>query len=98
VADRGLEPRIPVHEALVAIDQPSLVELDEGVDDSVLVALVHGEALVRPVARCAQPPELAGDRPARLRLPLPDMLEEGLAADLGALYPLAVEITLDDHL
>ena len=50
VADRGLELGVPVHQALVAVDEAALVELDEGVDHRALVALVHGEALVRPVA------------------------------------------------
>ena len=46
----------------------------------------------------AEAAELAGDRAARLRLPLPHMLEESLAADLGALDALAVEVALDHHL
>ena len=98
VADRGLELGVPVHEPLGAIEQLALVELDEDLDDGLREALVHGEALVRPVAGRAEAAELAGDRAARLRLPLPDMLEEGLAADLGALDPLALEVALDDHL
>src|SRR5205823_8669516 len=98
VANRGLEPRVPVHQALVAVDQPPLVEFDEDMGDGALIALVHREALVLPVARCAEAAQLAGDRSARLRLPFPDMLEERLAPDLGALEPLALEVALDDHL
>src|SRR5918994_2171840 len=98
VADRALELRIPIDQALVAIGEATLVELDERVGDGAAEALVHGEALVGPVARPAEPPQLAGDRAARLLLPLPDMLEERLAADLRALDALAGEVALDDHL
>src|SRR5437762_2998020 len=42
--------------------------------------------------------QLAGDRSARLGLPLPDMLQERLTADVGALDALALEVTLDHHL
>src|SRR5205814_1747789 len=98
VADRGLKPGVPVHEPLVAINEPALVQLNERVRDRSLVALVHGESLVGPVARGAEPAKLAGDRPARLRLPLPHMLEKGFTPDLGALDALALEVAFDDHL
>ena len=66
--------------------------------DGAAEALVHRETLVAPVTRRSETAELAGDRPARLRLPLPHMLEEGFAPDLRALDPLAGEVALDDHL
>ncbi len=66
--------------------------------DGAAEALVHREALVAPVARGAQTAELAGNRAARLRLPFPDVLQERLAADLGALDALAVEVAFDHHL
>jgi len=98
VADRGLELGIPVHEALFAIDEVALVELDESVSDRALIALVHGEALVCPVAGGSEPPQLACDRAARLRLPFPHMLEESLPPNFRAVDPLAREIALHDHL
>ena len=98
IADRGLELRVPVHQALVAIDEPALVQLDERVRDRALIALVHGEALVRPVAAGAEAAELASDRAARLRFPFPDVLEESLATNFGALDALALEVALDHHL
>src|SRR6478672_1622251 len=94
IADRGLEFGVPIDEALVAIGEAALVELDEHVRDRPLIGLVHREAFVSPVTRGAEPPELAGDRAARLSLPFPDVLEESLAADLGALDPLAFEVAL----
>src|SRR5205085_11733741 len=42
--------------------------------------------------------KLAGDRAAGLRLPLPYMFKERLAADLLPLHALAFEVPLDDHL
>ena len=98
VTDRRLKFRVPVHQALVAVDQPALVQFDEDMGDGALIALVHRETLVLPVARRAQAAELAGDRATGLRLPFPDMLKEGLASNLGALEALAVEVALDHHL
>src|SRR3546814_4005509 len=91
VRNRGAELRVPVDEALVAIEQALVVKLDEHLDDGGGKALVHREALVRPVARRAQAAELPGDLAARLRLPFPDMLEKRLAAYLRALLPLAFQ-------
>src|SRR3546814_8820652 len=82
VRNRGAELRVPVDEALVAIEQALVVKLEEHLDDCGGKALVHREALVRPVARRAQAAELPGDLAARLRLPFPDMLEKSLAAYL----------------
>jgi hypothetical protein len=98
VADRRLELRIPVHEPFVAIGEAAAVELDEHLRHRGGEAGVHGEALVGPVAAGAEAAELAGDGAAGLRLPFPDMLEEGVAADVGALDTLAVEVALDHHL
>src|SRR5206468_3975863 len=72
VADRGLEPGIPVHQALVAIDEAALVEFDEDMGDGALIALVHRETLVLPVARRAEATQLARNRAPGLRLPFPD--------------------------
>ena len=41
VGDRGLQRRVPIDEALVLIDQPVAVELDEHLDDSARQTLVH---------------------------------------------------------
>ncbi len=83
VADRGLELRVPVHQPLVAVEQPLPVELDEHAPHRRREPLVQGEALARPVAGRAQPPDLVGDGPARLRLPVPHALHESVAAQLA---------------
>ncbi len=105
VRDRGLELRVPVHEALVAVDQALRVQIDEDLRhraDHLLVgraALTHGEALARPVAGGAEPLQLGDDGAARFRLPGPDLVEEGRAADLAAAGLLRLHHpALDDHL
>ena len=98
VGDGGLEARVPIDQALVAIEQALAVEIDEHLEDGAAEALVHGEALVRPVARGAEPAELAGDRAAALGLPFPDLGDELLAAEIGALLLPLVELALDHHL
>ena len=64
VADRRLEPGVPIHQPLVAIDETALVEFDEDMGDGALIALVHGKALALPddreLVRLAQ----AGDKEA----------------------------------
>src|SRR5205085_11544154 len=96
VGDGGLEFRVPVHQALVAVEEPLAVELDEDLEDGSAEARVHGEALVGPVARRAEPAELAGDRAAALRLPLPDLVDELVAGEIGALLLALIELPLDD--
>ena len=99
VADRGLELRVPIHQPLVAVGEAALVELDEDVGDGALVALVHGEALVRPVARRAEAAELAGDRAARSRAFHSHTWSRNASRlIIGALDALALEVALDHHL
>ncbi len=50
IGDRGEQLRVPVDQALVLVDQALAVQLDEHLDDGLRQALVHGEALARPVA------------------------------------------------
>ena len=100
VGDGRLQLDVPVHQPLVAIDQPGLVEADEGPAHGPAQALVHGEALAAPVGRIAEPPHLADDRAAGFRLPLPDLGDERLAAELASALVAAGgrELALDDHL
>src|SRR3954468_23446901 len=98
VADRRLELGVPVHEALVAVDETAPVKLDEDVDYRAAEALVHRKSLVRPVAGRAEAAQLARDRSTRLGLPLPYVLEESLPPDLRSAEALALEVALDHHL
>src|SRR3546814_4793910 len=83
---------------LVAVDQPFLIKSDEDLADGPVQPLVHREALARPVRRCAEPAELAGDGAAGFGLPVPDAIDEGLAPEIVPALALASEIPLDHHL
>ena len=98
VGNGGLEAWIPIHQPFVAIEQLLVVEIDEHLEHGHREALVHGEAFVGPVARRAEAAELAGDRAAALFLPFPDLVDEGLAREIGALLPSRIELALDHHL
>ena len=81
VGDGGEQLRVPIDQALVLVDQPGAVELDEHLAHGAGQSLVHGEALARPVAGGAEPLQLIDDQAAGLVLPLPDALDEFLAAE-----------------
>ena len=99
VGDGGEQLRVPVDQPLVAVDQPLAVQRDEHLAHRVREALVHGEALARPVARGAEPAQLVDDGAARLRLPLPHALEEFLAPHRAAAGLLALgELAFHHHL
>jgi hypothetical protein len=99
VRDGGAEGAAPVHEAVVAVDEALLVEADEGLVDGLAEALVHGEALARPVRRDAEVAQLGGDLVAVGLLPPPHLLDEGLAAEVVARHaPLLLQALLDDGL
>ena len=82
VGDRGAQARIPVDHVVVAVDEALLVQVDEHERDRALVVVVHREALVRVVERGAEALELLGDGRAVHAAPLPDALDESLAAEL----------------
>ena len=98
VGDSREQLRVPVHKALVLVDQPFVIEGHEHLDDRAGQALVHGEALARPVAGSAEPLQLVDDHAAGFGLPLPDPADELLAADLAAMDLALHELPLDDHL
>ncbi len=95
VRDGGQAARAPVDDALGAVDQLVVEELLEDGLDRLRQALVHGEALARPVDAVSEPAHLAGDLAAGLRLPLPDPLDELLAAQVVAGLALLGELALD---
>ena len=94
----GLQNRIPVDEALAAVDQAVVVEADEGLAHRRGQSLVHGEAFVGPVDGRSHPSHLAGDGAARVLLPPPDALHEGAAAEVLAGESLGVDLALHHHL
>ena len=99
VGDGRVERARPVDESLVAVDEALLVQAHERLEDGAHRHVVHGEARSVPVARRADALELVHNGVALLLLPLPDLLDERLAAQVVArLVQLALELLLDDHL
>ena len=60
--------------------------------------LVHREALARPIHRIAEDAHLPLDRPAGMGLPLPDALDEFLAAQVATAHAFKRELIFDDLL
>src|SRR5690606_40954223 len=79
IGHRRLQPAVPVDQALVLVDQAVAVQLDEHLAHRRGQALVHGEALARPVGRGAEAVQLPVDLAAGALLPGPDPLDELLA-------------------
>ena len=99
VRDGGLEVRVPVHQPLVAVDQPFLVQLHEHLANGGVQPLVQGEAFARPVAGGAQTAQLLDDGPAALGLPFPDLLHESVPAHVApADVSIRRQLALDHHL
>ncbi len=98
VGNRGLQLGIPADKTLILVDQPLLVEGDENLDHRPGQALVHGEALARPVAGSAEPLQLVEDHTAGFGLPLPDLIDELLTAEIAAMDLLFHKLALDHHL
>ncbi len=99
VGNRRLQHRVPVDEALVLVDQPFPIELDEHFDDGAGEALVHGEAFARPVAGCSQTLQLIDDGAAGFGLPRPHPLQKLFAAHFAPARLLALhQLALDHHL
>ena len=98
VGHRRLQHRVPVHQALAAIDEPLVEEAHEHLGHAARELLVHREVLARPVARGAQPAHLARDGGARLLLPRPHALHELLAPQGAARFADSFELALHHHL
>ncbi|CCK17248.1 hypothetical protein BN136_3258 [Cronobacter universalis NCTC 9529] len=99
VRDSGTQFRVPVYETLAAIDQIFFIKTDEHLFHRVGEAFIHGEALALPVHRVTQTTHLARNGAAGFRFPLPDFLDEGVAAVVVTGFTFfSGDFTLDDHL
>ena len=98
IADGGLAARAPVDDVGAAIDEPLLVEADEGLAHRHREALVHGEVFAVPVDRGAEALHLVENGSAVVAPPLPHALDEGLAAHLLPRGALADHLPLHQHL
>ena len=94
IRERRSAAGAPVDDVIPAIDQPRIVEPAEHFPHRVRQARIQREALPLPVARSAQRLELPDDGPARLALPLPDSLDEGLASHILPRETLLPELSL----
>lgn len=88
----------PVDDPLGAIDEPVVEQLLEDRLDGPGEPLVHREALTRPVNAVAELLHLTEDPAARLLLPLPDALDERLAAEVVARQAVLGDLALHDVL
>ena len=98
VGNRGFEVRIPIHQPLVAIQQPLIVKLNKHLDDGLAKPLIHREAFVGPIATRAQTAELGRDRPPTLGLPFLHLVDKFIAGEIGALLLMQRHLPLNHHL
>ena len=84
VRKRGNAMRTPVDDAVAAVDQALLVQIDEHFAHGAGTALVKGEPLARPIAGSAQLFELTGNAGLVFILPLPNALQELFAPQVVA--------------
>ena len=94
VRDGRVAGRAPVRDARALIDQSFFIEAHKDFADGAAAALVHREALAVPVERGAERTQLEHDAAAELLLPVPDALEELLAAELIAVRALLAQRAL----
>ena len=95
VADRGAQTRRPIDQVRTAVDQPLVVQSDEGLAHGARESGVEREALTPPIARRPQAAQLLRDDAAVLLLPLPHALLEGLAPDRLTRQPVFRQRLLD---
>ena len=99
VGERSAAVRAPVYHAAAFVNQTLLVQVAEGLADSLGTGLVHGEAAAVPVAGDAHALLLLDDTVAVLLLPLPDALKELFATEvIAGLALLLAEHFLDLYL
>ncbi len=98
IGNRGLQLGVPIDQPLVAIDQPVLVQVDEGLEHGLRKMIVHRELFAAPVHRTTQTAQLAGDRAAAFFLPFPHLRDEILARIIGAFVLIGLELAFHHHL
>ena len=74
----------PVDDAVAAIDQSLIIEVYKYLANGTGAALVHREALARPITGCAELLELVDDARAVLIFPVPNSLKELLSSEIVA--------------
>ena len=98
VGNRRMQHRVPVDQPLAAVDQPFLVESNENLGNRLAEFRVHGEAVSRPIHRCAQPPDLPGDGVSGLLLPIPHPAHESVPPQFAPRPAFGIQQSFHDHL
>jgi len=91
----GAAARAPVDQTVALVNQSFFIEADKDLTHRLAQPLVHGEAFTLPVAGGAELAELLEDDAAVFFPPLPDALEEPVAAEGVAGLPLEAQRRLD---
>ena len=91
VAQGGQRRRIPVHHAHAAVDQSTLVELHESVNDPFVITFIHREPRAVPIATRTEFLQLLEDDAPVLVGPLPRMLQERLPGQVRLLDALVAQ-------
>ncbi len=74
--DSRTQGAIPVDQAVIPVDEPILVEADEGLLDSCTPGSIHGEDKPVPINAAANAPQLITDAIALCLLPLKYLFKE----------------------
>ena len=98
VGHRALQHRVPIDQALAAVDQALLEELHKGLGHCFGQFGVHGEVLAAPVHAVAHAAHLGGDGVAAFFFPLPDFGDKVFAAQVVAAELLILQLTLHHDL
>ena len=98
VGECRLVERAPVDDSVRSVNPALAVQVDKEPHDRADVRIVHREPLAPVIHRRAHSPELAHDRPAVGVEPLPDQVDESLAAQLLPRLALGGEMFLDSVL
>ena len=80
---------VPVYHASTAVNQAFVIEVAEYLDNAIATLLVHGEGGTIPVARCTKFAKLLQDDASVFVCPLPSVLQELLASEVGLLDALS---------
>src|SRR5687767_3969561 len=97
VADGRLQVGVPVHQPLAAVDLAVLEQPEERLADRSRTSLVQRKTQPLPVAATAKLLELRNDAGLVLLLPLPDSLDQPLAAQIMPRLLLLFEQPPFDH-
>ena len=95
VRDRSIADGTPVDDPAALVDPSLLMHLHKDFRDSLVAALVHGEAFAVPVTGGTELFELIYDPSAVFPAPIPAVLQELLASQILLADPLLLEIVDD---